>query len=222
MAPSTLLASTAEPARVHQTDEVLNLPALRRFYAWNAPLYDWTRPFILFGRRHLLDQLALPPKARVLDVGCGTGWMLLRLRERGMDARGVDCSPAMLAQARAKLERRGFDPGPGMLEERPYGSHDGYRGSLDAIVFSYSLSMMPPYGEVLAAAVDDLRPGGQIAVVDFLGSQHSLVSAWLGANHVRLGDERLRELTRLLPKHRVSVRRGALWSYYLFWGRRTP
>jgi SAM-dependent methyltransferase len=43
---------------------------------------------------------------RVLEVGCGSGRVLLPLVEAGVDVTGVDSSPAMLARARAKLGDR--------------------------------------------------------------------------------------------------------------------
>ncbi|MEW9897368.1 methyltransferase domain-containing protein [Chitinivorax sp. PXF-14] len=49
----------------------------------------------LIGRRP--DQLP-----RVLDIGCGTGNYTAALAQRGLDIIGLDRSPAMLAQARAK------------------------------------------------------------------------------------------------------------------------
>lgn len=55
----------------------------------------------LFDR---LDYMALQP-ARVLDVGCGTGYGLAQLRSRYTDSElvALDIAPAMLAQARSKL-----------------------------------------------------------------------------------------------------------------------
>jgi SAM-dependent methyltransferase len=47
----------------------------------------------------------------VLDVGCGTGRVLLRLLAAGIDADGLDNSEAMLARARARAEAAGHRPG---------------------------------------------------------------------------------------------------------------
>ena len=75
-----------------------------------AKLYDqdilpvWSRPF----GRLLLRDLALPPKAMVLDVACGTGYPALELL-RKMDADGriiaIDASSSMLDEARVKAGR---------------------------------------------------------------------------------------------------------------------
>jgi ubiquinone/menaquinone biosynthesis C-methylase UbiE len=75
-----------------------------------AKLYDaeilpvWSRQF----GRLLLRDLALPPKAMVLDVACGTGYPALDIL-RKMDADGriiaIDASPAMLDEARVKAGR---------------------------------------------------------------------------------------------------------------------
>lgn len=43
----------------------------------------------------------LPPRGRVLDAGCGTGRIAVRLHEQGYDVVGVDVDAAMLREARA-------------------------------------------------------------------------------------------------------------------------
>jgi SAM-dependent methyltransferase len=45
-----------------------------------------------------------------LDVGCGTGRVLIPLLHEGFDVDGVDISPDMLAHARERAEREGFSP----------------------------------------------------------------------------------------------------------------
>jgi len=201
-----------------ESDDPYAVGSLQRFYAWQSLIYDWTRPLILFGRPALLAGLPLNVGDRVLDVGCGTGWALPRLVRRGARITAIECTQAMLARARRRATRLRCGAQQITFDERPYGSHDRYRGTADAAIFSYSLSMMPPFETILASARGDLRPGGSIAVVDFLDATNASFGTWLAACHVALGDSRLRRLADLFPQHRVSVRRAPLWTYYLFWG----
>jgi SAM-dependent methyltransferase len=59
------------------------------------------------------DELAFPPLwahlkgVRVLEIGCGTGRHTLKLAQAGNAVTGLDLSPGMLEQARAKLSGYG-------------------------------------------------------------------------------------------------------------------
>ena len=194
------------------------LSALARFYAQQAWLYDWTRPFFLFGRDQAVAALLegyTPANARlVVEVGCGTGRNLPALARTGAEVVGVECAPAMLSRAQARL--CGLEPGDRVrLDPRPYGSHDDYHQRVDRMLFSYSLSMIPPFEDALGQAWADLRPGGRIAVVDFLDARPPF-RAWLAASHVHLGPDRLHALRRHFPEHRLNVRSAGTWRYYLF------
>ena len=48
----------------------------------------------------VLAQTALPPGARLLDVGCGPGRHSLELARRGYQVMGIDPSGAMIAAAK--------------------------------------------------------------------------------------------------------------------------
>ena len=56
--------------------------------------------------RDLIERHGQP----ALDVGCGTGRLLLDYLAEGLDVDGVDNSPEMLALCRAKAEQRGLRP----------------------------------------------------------------------------------------------------------------
>ena len=53
-----------------------------------------------------IDRYA-PPQGRVLDVGCGTGFLLERLAERGFSGVGIDLSPESVEHARSRLAEIG-------------------------------------------------------------------------------------------------------------------
>ena len=92
------LAAMAEPRRQ------LLVRGLFRVWShvYNRPVFQWT----LYSRVHrrLFRQAGGIAPESILDVGCGTGELLVAARERWQSARltGVDLSPAMLARARAK------------------------------------------------------------------------------------------------------------------------
>jgi SAM-dependent methyltransferase len=55
--------------------------------------------------QRMLAAIALPRGARVIDVGCGSGWTSLFLAEAGYDVLGYDLVPANVQLARARAER---------------------------------------------------------------------------------------------------------------------
>lgn len=55
----------------------------------------------------LLSRLAGGAQRRVLDVGCGTGFLALRFAELGHTVTGIDLSPRMIDQARRKAAQAG-------------------------------------------------------------------------------------------------------------------
>ncbi len=152
-----------------------------RRYTSFAPAYDMLsgeRPVYRTGRVSGIGALRLRPGALVLDIGCGTGLNFPLIREAiGPAGRivGVDASAHMLAQARAKAERRGWrnitlddadatSLTPGWLNGH-LGAHHGPEGA-DAVLFTYSLSVMTNWPEAWRAATAAARPGARVAVVD--------------------------------------------------------
>jgi S-adenosylmethionine-diacylgycerolhomoserine-N-methlytransferase len=167
-----------------------------RLYRLQRHVYDATRPLFLPGRDRMLRGIAVPPGGAILEVGCGTGRNLRVLAPRlpGATLCGLDVSAEMLRTATAKLpaalaDRVAFarsaagagDPREPFARVEPF----------DAIVFSYSLSMMPDREAVLRWALTALVPGGTIHLVDFGGFEawpgpaRTAAFAWLAAWHVR-------------------------------------
>ena len=78
-----------------------NTTTWERFFDAHAPIYDQN----VFTKNtvkevdFLIEELALPPGASVLDVGCGIGRHSMELAKRGYAVTGLDLSAGMLAQA---------------------------------------------------------------------------------------------------------------------------
>ena len=145
------------------------IPALT--YERLTPLFDpITR---LFTReRHfkerLLDQAALAPGQRVLDLGCGTGTLAVwaKQREPGIELVGLDGDPEVLRRARRKAEAAGVELrlDEGMSFDLPYPD-----ASFDRVLSSLFFHHLKPDAKrtTLAQVARVLRPGGELHVADF-------------------------------------------------------
>ncbi len=166
-----------------------------RIYRHQRHFYDASRKFYLLGRDQLIEGLAPPAGASILEIGCGTGRNLIKIARRYPDCEcyGLDVSAEMLATARASVARAGLT-GRIRLAQADATDFDPQalfgRPGFDRIVISYALSMIPPWQPVVAEALRRLAPGGSLHVVDF-GDQAGLPSAfknvlsrWLALFHV--------------------------------------
>jgi SAM-dependent methyltransferase len=67
---------------------------------------DTHRHFCDFA--NLVQALALPPGARILDVGCGSGWLCEYFARFGYNVTGIDISPELVEMARERLRQIPF------------------------------------------------------------------------------------------------------------------
>ena len=203
-----------------QPADATSLAASRLLYRWQAPVYDQTRWFFLRGRSAAVRMLELQAGEHALEVGCGTGSNLLGLRRLVGDAgtvQGLDSSPHMLAQARAKLARRGW---PNVQLHEGDAGHFDLGRPLDAILYSYSLSMIPAWRASLAAARRHLAPGGRLVIVDFgdlrgCGIVRRLLLRWLRAHHVESQRPYAEALGEIFGTTAVETRQGTAGWYFL-------
>ena len=138
---------------------------------WSLPLYD---PIVkLLGgdsaRRVLIDQAALQPGFRVLEVGCGTGSLLLAIKrtEPRVDVTGLDPDPEALARARRKAEAASIAIGldRGFSDGLPYPD-----ASFDRVFSCFMLHHLTGAEEKLQTLREIrrvLRPGGRLHLLDF-------------------------------------------------------
>ncbi len=192
---------------------------LKRYYRWQARIYDATRWSFLFGRERILREVAQRMRVRrILEVGCGTGRNLLRMAELFPEAEivGVDLSEDMLQKARRKLAGAG---GRVSLRLGAYeGGLGGERG-FDLVLFSYCLSMVNPgYEGLMRLGLEDLSQGGVLAIVDFHDTGWGWFRRWMGVNHVRF-DGQLRAAVEEMPVHMehcwIGKAYGGVWRYWM-------
>jgi SAM-dependent methyltransferase len=111
----------------------------------------------------ILELCALPPGARVLDLGCGKGEILRRAVARyGAHGVGVDRSPALLAEARARTATLPPPATVAFHEAAIEDFLDGF-GTFDLVI---NVGAIPDGGlrAMLAAMKRWARPGGLLLV----------------------------------------------------------
>src|SRR5437763_4997387 len=72
-------------------------------YAFVADLYDWVVPYRERTDIDFFVDAATNAGGRVLEIGCGTGRVLVPIARAGIEIVGLDLSPHMLAVCREKL-----------------------------------------------------------------------------------------------------------------------
>jgi len=134
------------------------------------PLYDLVTKLMGMdeSRNALLAWAELKPEHRVLDVGCGTGSLVIQLRRQhpNIEVVGLDPDPKALAHARRKAQLAAvsvqFDQGFSHALEYP-------SGSFDRVFSSFMLHHLQE-GErekTLGEIHRVLRPGGRLLLLDF-------------------------------------------------------
>jgi S-adenosylmethionine-diacylgycerolhomoserine-N-methlytransferase len=195
-----------------------------RVYRRQRHVYDFTRKYYLFGRDTLLDRLKLKPGARVLEVGCGTARNLIRIARTypGVRLYGLDASAQMLVTAQRSLAQVGLAPRVKLIEAYAENLSPGLFGEsepFDAIIFSYSLSMIPDWKQALRAAAATLAEDGMLHIVDFgdlkgLGRLvEAMLRSWLGLFHVA---PRVELLDALQQNPSTAIRLTLLPGRYAF------
>lgn len=162
---------TSHPTLAHLERNDLTL-----LYSRFAPWYDAlsAEPVYRVGRERAIAALGLKEGARVLDIGCGTGFnfpLLLAAVGRQGHVVGVDQSHEMLKIARQKTVQappgnlRLIEANAEQLDCRVDGL-DPPADPFDAVLFTYSLSLMNGWEEAWERATALVRPGGRVGVVD--------------------------------------------------------
>ena len=196
----------------------------RAFYDKISSVYDLLAEHSEGPVRQIgLDQLALAPGERVLEIGYGTGHCLVQMAEAvGPEGKvfGIDLSEGMRARARERVEREHLSDtvelSCGDTTHLPYPD-----GSMDAVFMSFALELFdtPEIPQVLAGCARVLRPGGRIGVVAITkeGKEGFAVEAyeWTHQHFPNLLDCRPIFVRRALEDAGFSIRNATIANMWV-------
>jgi trans-aconitate methyltransferase len=137
---------------------------------WNADLYDDNHSFVFQYGENVLELLKIKPGERVLDLGCGTGYLASQIKAQGGVVIGADASPEMIAKAKAEYPDVDFvvADGTSFHFDEPF----------DAVFSNATLHWIKDADAVIKNVYNSLKPGGRfVAEMGGKGNMAQIIAA---------------------------------------------
>jgi phosphatidylethanolamine/phosphatidyl-N-methylethanolamine N-methyltransferase len=159
-----------------------------KIYSEFAPLYDKIFGKIFYSRlERVIEDLEIPPAAKVLEVGAGTGTSFPAYPSH-CEVTGIDLAPDMLARAQRKIEENGWSH----LRVLEMNALDLKfpDNSFDYVMAFHVVTVVPDPVRMIAEAQRVCKPSGNIVIVNHFTSDFPLlgsltealdpITRWLG------------------------------------------
>jgi phosphatidylethanolamine/phosphatidyl-N-methylethanolamine N-methyltransferase len=146
-----------------------------KLYAEFAPLYDKIFGKIFYSRlERVIENLDIPPGAKVLEVGAGTGTSFPAYPTH-CEVVGIDLAPDMLARARRKIADNGWEH-LSVLEMNAL-NLEFPDNTFDYVMAFHVVTVVPDPVRMVAEAKRVCKPGGKIVVVNHFTSDFPLLGS---------------------------------------------
>ncbi len=218
MSPLPGTESTNGRPRLYQEDPADGLAYTAvndRSYSRTARIYDLAIKAVPIWRRWIGRVLPHIQGPRVLEVSCGTGWLLAQYAGE-YNSYAVDLNEPMTRVTAKNLSRAGLRAGIQLanVEVLPYAS-----ASFDSVVNTMAFTGYPHGRQALAEITRVLKPGGRLLLVDI---NYPKDGNWLGWRLVRMwvsfGDI-IRDMESLLAEYGYRFEKeevGGFGSVHLY------
>jgi len=164
-----------------------------KLYYEFSHLYDLVFARIFYRRiAAVIRSLAIPPGAKVLELGVGTG-LSLGCYPTDCHVTGIDLAPEMLEHAQEKIDRNGWHHLRVMAMDAM--NLDLPDSAFDYVTGFHVISVVPDASRLMREAQRVLRPGGTLALINHFRSENPMLSAI---------DRGLEPLTRYWGWHTLS------------------
>jgi phosphatidylethanolamine/phosphatidyl-N-methylethanolamine N-methyltransferase len=174
---------TLEGAQAHQS----------KLYYEFSHLYDRLFTRVFYPRiEGVVQSLKIPPGARVLEVGVGTGLSFTAYPPH-CQVTGIDLAPEMLEQAQEKIDQNGWRHLQVM--EMDALNLKFADNSFDYVMAFHVVSVVPDAARLMREVTRVSKPGATVVIINHFRSRHRLLAAL---------DSVSEPLTRRLGWHTLS------------------
>lgn len=165
--------ATEEPVHDDDVDRAWHDPKLAQviYHDWEAGTYDdkWSISFDERCQTYARDRFVAvagtdeAPYATALEVGAGTGFFALNLKQAGIldEVHVSDISPGMVQAAQENARRLGFEVGGKVAEAERLPYDDG---EFDVVVGHAVIHHIPDVEAAFREMLRVVRPGGRVVI----------------------------------------------------------
>lgn len=198
--------------------------AMNNMYRSTRHIYDITRKYYLLGRDTLIKNLNAKPNEYICEIGCGTARNLIKLKHAYPQSYfyGLDASDEMLKTAKKSIGSMDIEIQQAFAQNFDPKHIFGLKEPFTKFIFSYSLSIIPPWKKSIDHALSLLPIGGEIHIVDF-GGQNGLppvfrkfIFWWLKIFHVKHKPQILAHLKKLEKDGKGALSVQQLYKGYAY------
>jgi ubiquinone/menaquinone biosynthesis C-methylase UbiE len=133
----------------------------------------WRQPYLIevtyADNFRLVEDSIRGRNLRILEVGCGTGFMSLELARMGHDVVGIDSNQKIIRIARRTMETDPYNKIRGRLryDVADFNKWSDAPGTYDVVLFSRVLHDLPHPRSILGRAHRFLENGGRVVCLEY-------------------------------------------------------